>query len=240
MCSRRRAQHRNQVLAAATKKAEETALRQSRPILKEPTMTNTTPARLSDDARMGQINSEILQNADIAPPSYEEATSSQSRTRDVHPSLAAAPTAPREKAAKFEEFSDVESDDSEWEDETVAGINTPATTVYGGDDHRDGIAPSKEISNSSPSLLEYIHAQHGQPSGAWTKEDWKAAKAAFKAERREAKAHFRAERSAWKQERREIHRAHREDKKQEWELHRALSREVRDEKRAARRGCCGC
>ena len=133
--------------------------------------------QMSAEERLNEINGEVLRNADIAPPSYNEVLVMQGQVPETAPqSTRSPPTAPpsapygansklaqdlqyynnqRDQGAgasssrnvnahypndskhveSFDDLSDADSYDSDWENETVAGINTPATTVYGGDDH---------------------------------------------------------------------------------------------------------
>lgn len=261
--------------------------------------------QMSAEERLNEINGEVLRNADIAPPSYNEVLVMQGQVPETAPqanrsqatTTPSAPYGANSKLAQdlqyynnqrdhnagasssrnanahfpndskhvesFDDLSDADSYDSDWENETVAGINTPATTVYGGDDHHGqhpvqqsekyyppgqygpegnfssssrglpaGAGLSREKSSDS-SLLEKIRARHGLPvTQKWTRDDWRAAKAAYKAERRDAKAAFKAEREtmreAWRQEKkagREERREIRAEKREDFEARRAARRE---------------
>jgi hypothetical protein len=141
--------------------------------------------------------------------------------------------------AHFDDLSDVDSDDSSWDAETIAGIDTPGTTVNGDYPAQRSIphTPVELHRDALPdlSLLERIRQRHGlPPREKWTRGDWRLAHAEYKAERRAARANWRAERHALRAALHEQRKSVREERGQ----HRAERREERSERKAARRGGC--
>jgi hypothetical protein len=292
MCRRHRAVQSQVITAAAARPSRVTQnkmVRLPRPGPASPTTSSSGNVaswiQSNHDARLDEINSEVLQNADVAPPTYEEVARSgavalSARSSSTRPAPSDAPYPNNSKLARdldyynntrpaqqdqhqqyansdkgsagipnkeereavrahFDELSDAESDDDSWDLETIAGIDTPGTTVHGDEQQRhiEPRAPEALHRDSLPdlSLLERIRQRHGlPPRERWSRSDWKLAKAEYRAERRAARANWRAERHAM----RAAHWDQKKEAREERSQHRADRREERHERRAARRGGC--